>query len=133
MNKRKPHKRACQKITAEHIQDVREVERRFPNATNAEIAKLCGLGKSTVEGIKRGKYDSIILGDRFPKLTKDDMMLCPLNGMAECNVKCAFFMANNFNQGRCAVSVIAHNSNDQDNGRCLVVPANCVPYNAYGE
>lgn len=126
--KRKQHKRACFKITQEHVYQVREAIRRFPNATNAEIAKFCGLGKSTVESIKRGKYDEP------QKHNSDctDKMLCPFNGMNECTTRCDLFMADSWKHGRCGMAMLAHATVMPDMGM-LAQPVNNIPYDIYAD
>lgn len=80
-------KRACNKITKEIVEHVKEIAAKFPTATGEELGQFCNLGRSTVNRIKRGEYDYLL--DNEPNLFSESIMLCPFIGMKPCNSKCA--------------------------------------------
>lgn len=93
-SKRKSHGRKCYKLTAAHVDSVKNLARKFENASAAEIATLSGFGRSTVEKILSGGYD--YLYER-----RSDGKLCPV-----LNDSCAEDGCGWWNGSVCAISLL---------------------------
>lgn len=56
------------RITAEKVAEVKHYAAAYPNMTNKDLAKLCGIGATSVGEIKRGNYDGLESGPQQPRI-----------------------------------------------------------------
>lgn len=89
-------------ITREIVAEVKKYEKKYPNLAQADIAKILGVGQSTVSRILNGYYEKPPIETQIPYEKFSKLLAC------EAAIKELFFVAKKANTGENVLFIDYH-------------------------